>query len=74
MKERRIPTRQPSKIRRKATAASPSLMLFGHDEPDDGASGQPVSYPRTRDQRTTVRKKNVNNTERGRLGVVSNEY
>lgn len=36
-------------------------MLFGHDEPDDGASGgKPTPDRRMRDQRTTVPKTNLN--------------
>lgn len=38
-------------------AASPSLKLVGHDEPDAGACSEPTLAPRTRDQRTTVRAK-----------------
>ena len=50
-----IPTKQPSKIRRNAMAASPSLKLVGHDGPDAaGACNERTLAPRTRDQRTTV--------------------
>ena len=50
-----IPTKQPSKIRRNAMAASPSLKLVGHDGPDAaGACNERMLAPRTRDQRTTV--------------------
>ena len=52
-----VPTKQPSKMRRNAMAASPSLKLVGHDEPDAGACSEPTLAPRTRDQRTTVRAK-----------------
>ena len=38
-------------------AASPSLKLVGHDEPDADARSEPILAPRTRDQRTTVRQK-----------------
>jgi len=38
-------------------AASPSLKLVGHEEPDAGARSEPILAPRTRDQRTTVRAK-----------------
>ena len=40
-------------------AASPSLKLVGHDEPDAGACSEPMLAPLTRDQRTTVRKREV---------------
>jgi len=47
-----VSTKQPSKMRRNAMAASPSLKLVGHEEPDAGARSEPILAPRTRDQRT----------------------
>jgi hypothetical protein len=42
-RKQRVPTKQPSRICMKATAASPSLVVIQDDEPDFGPRSKPSS-------------------------------